>query len=110
MFVVKYKGYAPEAMRNAEVHGNEAAYQHMFQPTWCWVNRDEWGPGGINVQFSESVHGHLPLKIMTFKSEEDAHAFMKEFDGHPWYYTNSGEYQVVKVEPRMVQQGWKLVT
>lgn len=71
------------------------------------VTNSEWGVTTSPVPLS----GSFPEYVKIFESEEAGHAFMKTFDGHPWYAICNGNYQVVQVAPRTItlQHGWKTV-
>lgn len=93
-FVIRYK-----------VKKNDEA---GYQPTWCWVCKGEWGPGGVDDRgFMPSG----PLELQTFVTRASAIAFMEGFHGHPWDRMKEGPYEVIEVKPRMVsvQQGWERV-
>jgi hypothetical protein len=50
----------------------------------------------------------MPVRFAAFKRRDEAHAFMGQWKGHPWYYGRKVEdpYEVIELEPRMVQSGW----
>ena len=55
------------------------------------------------------LNGSFPADVKIFESEEACHAFMKTFDGHPWFAICNGNYQVVQVAPQTttLRHGWK---
>ena len=42
-----------------------------------------------------------PKQTMLFNTEEDAHAAMRKWTGHPWYHARSldGAYEIIEVAP-----------
>lgn len=70
----------------------------------CWVCDDEW----LGATAISAVYLGLPYRIKTFESVQDAERFMSSWEGDPWYYKPSRNFEILKVQPRMVQQGWEL--
>jgi hypothetical protein len=45
---------------------------------------------------------------MTFDDPKEAKDFVKKWKGHPWWCKPNGKYELIAVQPRMVQSGWEI--
>ena len=67
--------------------------------------KGEWGPTGSPDKSCFGVGA-----AMRFNSEQEAHEFMKQYKGHPWYCIPNGKYEVIKVKPvyKQVVERWEV--
>ena len=73
--------------------------------TWAWVVTGDFGP-------SCSVGEDIPYSPLLFNSHEEADNFAKDWDGHPWYFKNTGTYKIIAVHPKLVtvQRGYEEIS
>jgi hypothetical protein len=69
------------------------------------VEPEGWVPA-TSGEFSGSFAG-----AKRFRSEADAHEFMRTWGGHPWYNTPNGKYELIELRPvyEQVVRGWEVV-
>lgn len=51
--------------------------------------------------------GKVPDDLKTFRTREAAEKFGQRWKGHPWY-VQPRDFEVIEVEARYVQKGWKI--
>lgn len=71
-------------------------------PFWITTGIDEW----LGVRDT----GIIPTDVVTFGTESAAATAGRTWGGAPFWVKNSGEFEVVEINPRLVevQQGWEL--
>ncbi len=57
------------------------------------------------IEDSDAIHKDAKI----FDTPEEAKAFIKRWEGHPWWCVPNGKYELVEVTPRYVQvfSGWE---
>jgi hypothetical protein len=77
--------------------------------SWFWVVDEPNGWVEATSSPCNYEPGKVPNNVKTFKTEWGAAEFAVDWKGHPWWCKPDGTFEVVRLKPRMVQDGWEVV-
>lgn len=65
-------------------------------PAWARIEPEGW----VEATAISATGTTIPSDAKLFDTEEECHAFMKRWKGHPWYFEHNGSYEIIAVEPQ----------
>lgn len=79
----------------------EGSRHYLIEGDWGVESRRIYKPGD-GIETHEKLH--------TFRNQVAARAFMKKWEGQPWYVKPNGNFEILRVFPlfKRVQVGWKV--